>query len=186
MEIKNSIMGLVRRASYVLTLHCTGRTLESPLDCKKINPVNPKGNQSWIFIGRTDAEAETPVLWPPIRNSWLTGKDPDAGKDWRQEKGMTEDEMVRWHQLLDDMSLSKLWELWWTGKPDMLQSMGLQRVGHDWATDWLTETQKKWRWEAKQVLAFYTLMSFFQYTENSNSFLHSFHSWAGSQSQCPW
>ena len=78
------------------------KTLESPLDCKKINPVNPKGNQSWIFIGRTDAEAETPVLWPPIRNSWLTGKDPDAGKDWRQEKGMTEDEMVGWHHQLNE------------------------------------------------------------------------------------
>ena len=102
MEIKNSIMGLVRRASYVLTLHCTGRTLESLLDCKKINPVNPKGNQSWIFIGRTDAEVETPILWPPIRKSWLIGKDPDAGKDWRQEeKGMTEDEMVGWHHQLN-------------------------------------------------------------------------------------
>ena len=67
---------------------------ESPLNCK-IKPVNPKGNQSWIFIGRTDAEA--PILWPPDVKNWLIGKDPDAGKDWRQEKGMTEDEMVRWH-----------------------------------------------------------------------------------------
>ena len=70
------------------------KTLESPLDCKEIKPVNPKGNQSWIFIGRTDAEAETPILWPPDGKNWLIGKDPDAGKDWRQEKGMTEDEMV--------------------------------------------------------------------------------------------
>ena len=69
--------------------------LESPLDCKKIKPVNPKGNQSWLFIGRTDAEAEAPVLWPPDVKSWLTGKDPDAGKDWRrEEKGTTEDEMA--------------------------------------------------------------------------------------------
>ena len=78
------------------------RTLESPLDCKEIQPVHPKGNQSSIFIGRTDAEAETPVLWPPDVKNWLIGKDPDAGKDWRQEeKGMTEDEMVGWHHWLN-------------------------------------------------------------------------------------
>ena len=74
------------------------KTLESPLDCKDIQPVHPKGDQSWVFIGRTDAEAETPVLWPPDVKSWLMWKDPDAGKDWGQEeKGMTEDEMVGWH-----------------------------------------------------------------------------------------
>ena len=74
------------------------KTLESPLDCKEIKQVNPKGNQSWIFIGRTGAEAETPILWPPDGKNWLIGKDPDAGKDWRQEeKGTTEDEMVGWH-----------------------------------------------------------------------------------------
>ena len=78
------------------------KTLESSLDCKDIQPVNPKGNQSWIFIGRTDAEAETPILWPCNANYWLTGKDPDAGKDWRQEeKGTTEDEMVVWHHQLN-------------------------------------------------------------------------------------
>ena len=77
-------------------------TLESPLDCKEIQPVHPKGNQSWIFIGRTDAEAETPILWPPDMKNWLIWKDPDAGKDWRrEEKGMTEDEMVEWHHRLD-------------------------------------------------------------------------------------
>ena len=71
---------------------------ESLLDCKEIEPVSPKGKQSWIFIRRTDAEAETPILWPPDAKNWLTGKDPDAGKYWRQEeKGMTEDEMVGWH-----------------------------------------------------------------------------------------
>ena len=78
------------------------KTLESPLDYKEIKPVNPKGNQSWIFIGRTDAEAETPTLWPPDGKNWFIGKDPDAGKDWRQEeKGMTEDEMAWWHHWLD-------------------------------------------------------------------------------------
>ena len=76
------------------------KTLESPLDCKEIQPVNPKGNQSWIFIGRTDPEAETPILWPPDVKNGLTGKDPDAGKDWGQEKGVTEDEMVGWHHWL--------------------------------------------------------------------------------------
>ena len=71
------------------------KTLESPLDCKEIKPVHPKGDQSWVFFGRTDVEAETPILWPPDAKSWLIGKDPDAGKDWGQElMGMTEDEMV--------------------------------------------------------------------------------------------
>ena len=74
------------------------KTLESPLDCKKIQTVHPKGDQSWVFIGRTDVEAETLILWPPDVKNWLTGKDPDAWKDWGlEEKGMTEDEMVGWH-----------------------------------------------------------------------------------------
>ena len=77
------------------------KTLESPLDCKEIQPVSPKGNQSWLFIGRTDAEVETPILWPPDVKNWFTGKDPDAGKDWRWEKGTTEDEMVGCHHRLD-------------------------------------------------------------------------------------
>ena len=78
------------------------KTLESPLDCKEIQPVTSKGNQSWIYLGRTDAEADTPILWPPDARNCLTGKDPDAGKDWRQEeKGMTEGEMVGWHHRLD-------------------------------------------------------------------------------------
>ena len=78
------------------------KNLESPLDCKEIKLVNPKGNQSWIFIGRTDAEAVTQILWPPYVKNWLIGKDPDAGKDWRrEEKGTTEDEMVGWYHRLD-------------------------------------------------------------------------------------
>ena len=83
-------------------LWCWRKTLESPLDCKEIQPVQPKGDQSWVFIGRTAAEAETPVLWPPDAKSRLVGKEPDAGKDWRQEEnGMTEEEMVGWHHQLN-------------------------------------------------------------------------------------
>ena len=79
------------------------KTPESPLDCKEIQPVHPKGNQSWVFIGRTDTEAETPILWPPHAKSLLIGKDPDAGRDWRQEeKGTTENEMAGWHHQLDE------------------------------------------------------------------------------------
>ena len=78
------------------------KMLESPLDCKEIQPVNPKGNQSWIFTGRTDANTEASILWPPDMKNWLTGQDPDAGKDWRQgEKGMTKAEMVGWHHRLN-------------------------------------------------------------------------------------
>ena len=79
-----------------------GKTFDSPLDCKEIQPVHPKGNQPWIFIERTDAEAETPVRWPPDVKTWFIWKDPDAGEDWGQEeKGTTEDEMVGWHHRLD-------------------------------------------------------------------------------------
>ena len=84
------------------------KTLESPLDSKEIIPVHPKGNQSWIFIGRTDADIETPILWPPDGKTWLIWKDPDPGKDWRQEeKGMTEDEMVGWHHWLNGYEFEK-------------------------------------------------------------------------------
>ena len=79
-----------------------GKTLESPLECKEIQPVHPKGDQSWVFIGRTDAETETPIFWPLDVKSWFTGKDPDAGRDWGQEeKGTTEDEMAGWHHRLN-------------------------------------------------------------------------------------
>ena len=88
------------------------KTLESPLDCKEIKLVNLKGNHSWIFIGKTDAEAETPILWPPDAKNWLIGKDPDAGKDWRQvEKGTTEDEMIGWHHWLDGHEFEQAPEL---------------------------------------------------------------------------
>ena len=93
------------------------KTLESPLDCKEIKPVNHKGNQRWIFIGRTDAEAEAPILWSSYAKSQLIGKDPDAGKDWRcEEKGMREDEMVGWHHQLNGhgVTKSRTWLKDWT------------------------------------------------------------------------
>ena len=78
------------------------KTVENPLDCKEIQLVHPKEDQSWVFIGRSDAEAETPILWSPHAKSWLIGKDPDAGRDWwHEEKGTTEDEMAEWHHQLD-------------------------------------------------------------------------------------
>ena len=106
------------------------QTLESPLDCKEIQP-----HQSWICIGRTDAEAEAPTLWPPDAKNWLIGKDPDAGKDWRREKGM----IRGWDGWMTSLiPWTWIWvssEGWWrTGKPDVLQSIGSQRVGRDWAT----------------------------------------------------
>ena len=113
------------------------KTLESPLDCKEIQPVNPKGNQSWIFIGRTDADAETPIFWPPDVKKCLTRKDPDAGKDWKQEeKGMTEYDFVGWHYWLNGHESDKA-----LGVGDGQGSLAccspwlLQRVGHNWATE---------------------------------------------------
>ena len=106
------------------------------LDCKEIQPVHPKGNQSWMFIGRTDVEAEVPTLWPPDAKNWLLRKDPDAGKDWRrEEKGTTEDEMIGWHHRLKTWVWVNSGSWWWTGRPGVLQSMGSQRIGHDWATE---------------------------------------------------
>ena len=113
-----------------------GKTLENPWDCKEIKLVNLKGNQSWIFIGRTDAEAKTAILWPPDVKNRLIRKDPDAGKDWRQEeKGMTEDEVVGCHHRLDGRVWASSGSWWWIGKPNVLHSMGSQSVGHDWVTE---------------------------------------------------
>ena len=113
------------------------KTLESPLDCKEIQPVHSKGDQPWMFFGRNDDKAETPILWSPHAKSWLIGKDSEAGRDWGQEeKGTTEDEMAGWHHRLDGCWVwvnSVSW--WWTGRPGVLQFMGSQRVGHDWATE---------------------------------------------------
>ena len=111
------------------------KTLESPLDWKEIKPVNPKGNQSWIFIGTTDTEAEAPILWPPDAKNWLIRKHCEAWKDWRQEEeGTTEDEIVEWHHHLSGHVWARSGGWWWTGKPGVLQSMGLHRVRQDWAT----------------------------------------------------
>ena len=106
------------------------KTLESPLDYKEIQPVHPKGDQSWVFIGRTDVGAETLILWPLAVKNWLIGKDPDAAKDWRRkEKGTTEDEMAGWHHWLTRWTW--VWinpgSWWWTGRPGVLRFMGLQR-----------------------------------------------------------
>ena len=101
----------------------------------EIQPVHPKGDQSWVFIWRTDAEAETPILWPPDAKSWFIWKDPDAGKDRRQEKGTTQDEMVGWYHWLNAVSLGELWELVMDRSPGVLWFMGSQRVGHDWVTE---------------------------------------------------
>ena len=136
--------------------------------------VHPKGDQSWVIIGRTDAEAKTPVLWPPHAKSWLIGKDSDAGRDWGQEEtGMTEDEMAGWHHWLDGLEFGwppgvgdgqgslaccdSSW--WWTGKPGVLQFMGLQRVGHDWVTELTILLDSAWqilsllfRWHSTWIL----------------------------------
>ena len=112
------------------------KTLESPLDCKEIQPVHPKGDQPWVFIGRTDAEAETLILWPPHAESWLVGKDPDAGRDWGQEKGTTRGwdgwmaSPTRWTWVWVS---SGSW--WWTGRPGVLWFMGSEIVGHNWVTE---------------------------------------------------
>ena len=115
-----------------MLLNCgVGEDTKSPLDCKEIKPVNLKGNHSWILLGRTDAEAGDPILWPPDTKNWLTGKDPDAGKDWRQEKDeKTEDEMVGW------MASPTRWTWVWASSGfGVLQSTRLQRIRHDWAIE---------------------------------------------------
>ena len=111
------------------------KTLESPLDYKEIKQVSPRANQSWIFIGRTDAEVEAPMLWPPGAKNWLIGKDPDARKDWMwEEKGTVTDEMVGWNTNSIDMSLASYQSWWWTGRSGMLHSMGSKEFD---TTEWL-------------------------------------------------
>ena len=113
------------------------KTLESPLDCKEIKPFNPKGNQSWIFTGRTDAEAETSILQPPDATNWLIWKDPDAGE--RLKAGGEEDDRGWDGWIASPTQWTWVWvnsgSWWWTGKPAMMQSMASQRVRHNWATE---------------------------------------------------
>ena len=140
----NESSGLKNWCFWTLVLE---KTLESLLGCKEINPNHPKGDQYWVFIGSTDAEAETPILWPPDAKNWLIGKDPDAGKDWRQEeKGTTEDEMVGWHH--------------WLNGHEFEQGLGVgdgqgrlaccspwsRRVGHNWGT------KLNWRYQSNNSM----------------------------------
>ena len=133
------------------------KTLEGLLDNKEIKPINPKGNQSWIFIGRTDAEAETPILWPPDAKDWLIWKHPNAGKHWRQEeKGMTEGEMVGWHHWFDGHEFEQAPGVG-DGKPGVLQSMVLQRVGHDWVTELNWTELMAWMEKEKSAFTWWSL-----------------------------
>ena len=119
------------------------KTLESPLDCKEIQPVHAKGDPSWMFIWRTDVEAETPILWPPDVNSWLIGKGPDAGKDWRQEKkGTTEDEMVGWHHQLHGHGFG--WTLAVSDGQGGLACCGSWDHKELHTTEWLNWTELNW------------------------------------------
>ena len=146
----NVRVGLWRKLSTkdLILLNCDiwDKTLESPLASMEIQSVHPKGNQSWIFIGRTDAKAETPVLWPPHVKSWLTGKDSDAGRDWGQEEKGRDRGWDGWMA-----SLTRWTRVWvnsrswcWTGRPGVLRFMGWQRVGHDCMTElnWTDEKIK--------------------------------------------
>ena len=145
------------------------KTLESPLDSKEIQPVHPKGNQSWIFIGRTDVEAETPMLWPPAVKNWLIWKDPDAGKHcWR----WGERDNRGWDGwMASPTQWTWVWvnsgSWWWTGRPGVPQSMGSQRVGHNWVT--------KLNWYIYLYLYLYIYTYIYIYTHiHTHIYIHSF------------
>ena len=119
------------------------KTLESPLDCKEIQPIHSKGDQSWVFFERTDAEAETPILWPPHVKSWLIGKDSDAGRNWGAGGEGDDRGWDGW--MASPTQCTLVWvnsgSWWWTGRPGVLRFMRSQRVGHDWVTEWLNWTE---------------------------------------------
>ena len=121
-----------------------GKLFESPLDCKEIQPAHPKGDQSWVFTGRTDVEI--PILWPPDEKNWLFGKDPDTGKDWRQEEKVDDRGWDGW--MASPTQWTWVWvnsvSWWWSGRPGVLQSMGSQRVGHNWVTELIEVCVFEW------------------------------------------
>ena len=133
------------------------KTLESPLDCKEIQPVHPKGDQSWVFTGRTDAEAETPILWPPDVKNQLIRKDPGAGRDWRQKEKETIKDNKGDGWMASPTQQTWVWvdsgSWWWIGRTGVLRFMGSQRVGHDWATElhW-TKLIVKTTWKIPDVI----------------------------------
>ena len=142
------------------------KTLESPLDCKEIQPVYPKGNQSRIFIGRTDAEAETPILWPPDAKNWLIWKDFDAGKDWRwEERGTTDGEMVGWHHWLNGHEFEQILEVGYEQRIWGASVHGVTR-NQTWLSNWTEHVKSKF-WRLLFVLINYKV----QITVLINSFL---------------
>ena len=146
------------------------KTLESPLDCKEIQLVHPKGHQSWVFIGRTDAEAETPVLWPPDGKSWLIRKDPDAGKDWgREEKGTTEDEMLDGIINSMDMGLGRLWELVGQGGLECCSSWGRKEL----------DTTERLNWGKRKTCILKTLRHWWKKLKRTQTWKDTPCSWFG-------
>ena len=145
------------------------KTLESPLDWKN-KPVRPKGNQSWIFIGRTDVEAETPILWPPDAKNWLTGKGPDLGKDWKQEEKGNDREWEGW--MTSPTQWTWVWaspgSWWWTS---VLQSMELQRVRHDWMTELNWTNHVNPLWHTLQIFKNFVLNTRIKNCKHLQSFL---------------
>ena len=145
------------------------KTLENPLDCKEIQPVHPKGNQSLIFIGRTDAEAETPILWPPEAKNWLIGKDPDAEKDWRQEKKvMTKDEMVVWHHQHNGHDFEQALGVG-DGQGSLACCSPWGRKESD-ISEWLYWTELMWRYMKLNML--FSTNNFLFYTNKKSQEIH--------------